>query len=215
MIFLDAENYSQTGERDWLVSPILDFRNVAAAFLNFDLSYSNSANRLEGLSVLVSTDCGENFSESVFSRIGPNLSTGDPLADGSLSFDNITINLQEFIGEEEVRIAFVSSNDNGDPIYLDNVQIFITNTFFVSAAQPIFPNPTLDGQFNLLFDLENRETVSVGVYDAMGHILSERELPNTLNQTYTFDLGQQRQGIYFVKVRGESFSYTRRVMKGN
>lgn len=215
VIVLDAENYSQTGERDWLVSPILDFRNVEAALLNFDLSYSNSANRLEGLSILVSTDCGENFSESVFSRIGPNLSTGDPVPGEPLPFDNITVDLQEFIGEEEVRVAFVSSNDNGDPIYLDNIQIFVTNTFFVSSAQPIFPNPTLDGQFNLLFDLEDRETVFVGLYDAMGHILSERVLPNTLNQTYTFDLGQQRQGIYIVKVRGESFSYTSRVMKGN
>ena len=215
VITLNTSQYLRTGEQDWLVSPLLDFRNVEAAFLNFDLSYSNASSRLDGLSVLVSTDCGESYPRSVFSRIGRNLATSDPLADEPLPFDNITVDLQEFIGEENVRIAFVSNNDNGDPIYLDNIQLFITNTFFVSSPQPIFPNPTRNGRFNLLFDLESREIVSIAIYDAMGHILSEQVLPNTLNQTYTFDLGEQRQGIYFVKVRGESFSFTRRVMKDN
>lgn len=212
---MDASGYPQTGEKDWLVSPVLDFRNVQAALLNFDLLYTNASGRFDGLSILVSTDCGENYTESVFSRIGSLLTAGELNPGQVVSFDNITVDLAEFIGEEEIRIAFVSNNDNGDPIYLDNIQIFVTSNFFVSSEHPIFPNPTIDGRFNLLFDLQRRELVEVAIYDAMGHILSEKRLPNTLNQTYTFNLSQQRQGIYFVKVRGESFSYVRRVMKGN
>ena len=96
---------------------------------------------------------------------------------------------------------------------MDNIQVFVTD-FFIGAENNVFPNPTINGRFNILFELEQRETVQIVIYDVRGNTLNEQTLPNTLNQTYEVDMSAEPQGIYLVKVVGESFSYVRRVMNG-
>ncbi|TRX61700.1 T9SS type A sorting domain-containing protein [Fulvivirga sp. M361] len=213
--FIDLGSYVAIGEKDWLVSPALDLSDVPQADLNFDYAYSNDAGKNDGLSVFISADGGETYELTSFNRFGDDLNTVTEGAGATgPQYQNVTLSLSDYLGRENVRTAFVSTNDNGDSIYVDNIQIFIT-PFFINTQNNLFPNPTVNGQFNLLFDLPNKEVVTIGIYDALGHILSENSFPNTLNQTYTFDLSGQKQGIYLVKIVGQSFSNVQRVMKGN
>ena len=129
-------------------------------------------------------------------------------------FENVSISLSDYIGESEVRIAFVSTNANGDPIFVDNIQVFVTD-LFLAAENQIFPNPTINGRFNIQFKLDQREDVDILLFDALGNTVFENTLPNTVNQTYTFDISSQSQGLYFIQVKGESFGYVRRILKSN
>ncbi|MEL7003518.1 MAG: choice-of-anchor J domain-containing protein, partial [Bacteroidota bacterium] len=213
--WIDLSDYDQIGEQDWLVSPIIDLSGLTQASLNFDYAYSFSNEQNDGLAVLISSDCGSTYFVSDFERQGSSLGTNDfsGLPSVDQDWQNMSISLNDFVGQEDVRIAFVSTNANGNNIFIDNIQIFITE-FFIGANNDLFPNPTLDNRFKLLFDLEQRETVQIRLFDTKGNALSEFTLPNTLNQTYEIDMSDRPQGIYLVQVQGESFAYTRRVMNG-
>lgn len=211
--FVNLNNYTALGEQDWLVSPIIDLTDANQATFNFDVAYSFENGQNDELAVLISTDCGSTYFVSDFQRSGSNLQTGTFSGNPETNdlWQNISITLNEFLGEENVRIAFVSTNANGNDIFIDNIQVFVTD-FFIGANSDLFPNPTVNGRFSLLFELDERETVDIKLYDVRGNTLQEQSLPNTLNQTYEVDMSSLPQGIYLVRVKGESFSYVRRVM---
>ncbi|UII30129.1 choice-of-anchor J domain-containing protein [Fulvivirga ulvae] len=200
---------SGTGQEGWLVSPALNFTTAEQALLSFDLAYSHVEGSKDGLTILVSTDCGVSYEEEVFSRFGEELGTGTftstPRADSVWS--RIDVNLSEYLQEDDLRIAFIVTKDSDSNIYLDNIQTFVTKHEVTEDL--IYPNPAPGGIFNISFDLPEKETVEVGIYDSRGQILGHMVFNNTLNQTYTFDYGHAAQGIYFAKVVGESFSYTK------
>ncbi|MEM6524611.1 MAG: choice-of-anchor J domain-containing protein [Bacteroidota bacterium] len=210
---IDLSIYETVGERDWLVSPNIDLSQANQATLNFDYSYSQVNLRDDGLTVLISSDGGTNYQSTSFDEIGEDLKSVT-FGSGRTEFENISIPLDDFLGETDVRIAFVSTNDNGDAIVVDNIQVFTTD-FFLESDDPIFPNPTFDGRFNLKFELDQREDVNIVLYDALGHFILETTLPNTINQTYTFNIADRAQGLYFIQVQGETFGYVRRVLKNN
>ena len=198
-----------SGQEGWLVSPSLDFNSVQQAILSFDLAYSYAKGSKDGLTILLSTDCGVTYNEEVFSRFGQELNTGTftstPRADSVWS--SIEVNLSEYLQEDDLRIAFIVTKDSDSNIYLDNIQTFTTKHEITRDL--IYPNPAPGGIFNISFDLQEKETVEVAIYDSRGQILGRNVFNNTLNQTYTFDYSNTPQGVYFAKVVGQSFSYTK------
>lgn len=212
---LQGSSYEITNEQDWLVTPTMDFSQLQTASLNFDVAYANSANGTEQLQVLVSTNCGQTYETVLYNKIGDELSTA-PLSENFIPttdslWRNEEINLDFLLGETDVRIAFVSTNNNGNNLYLDDIQIFVTEHDNVDA-NTLYPNPNRGKPVNLTFDLDQKETVTLLVYDRAGHIILEEQFPNTLNQTYPMDLSQHPEGIYLVKVVGSSFSFVKRLM---
>ncbi|ELR68522.1 hypothetical protein C900_00263 [Fulvivirga imtechensis AK7] len=211
-LFLDSENYTGAGQDEWLVSPVLDFSSSQEATLSFNIAYSYVENTKDGLTVLVSTDCGVTYEDVIFSKYGEDLHTGTftgaPESDSVWS--KIDINMINYVDEENLRIAFISTNSNGGNIYLDNIQIFVTD-HLVSGDNVIYPNPSLDGSFNVTFDLPEKETVEIIIYDRKGQIITRNTFENTLNQTYSFNYENQAPGIYFVKVVSKSSSYVKRI----
>jgi hypothetical protein len=97
---------------------------------------------------------------------------------------------------------------------MDNIQVFVTEVY-QDTDEVIFPNPTIDGRFSIVFDLPKKESVRIYLYDAAGHLLSSTAAQNTLNQQYEFDISHQPQGIYIIRAVGKSFTLSRRIMKSN
>ncbi len=212
---LQGSSYEITNEKDWLVTPTMDFSQLQTASLNFDVAYANSANGTEQLQVLASTDCGKTYQTVLYNKLGDELAS-TPLTENFLPgsdsvWRNEEINLDFLLGETDVRIAFVSTNNNGNNLYLDDIQIYVTEHDDFDA-NTLYPNPSRGKPVNLTFDLDQKENVTLLVYDRAGHILLEKEFPNTLNQTYPMDLSQYPEGIYLVKVVGTSFSFVKRLM---
>lgn len=212
---IDLSIYEAIGEQDWLAGPTIDLSEVNQATLNFDYSYSHESIKNDGLAVFISRDGGASYEVTSFNRTGIDLVSGLFLTGRTeTEFENVSIALTDYLGESEVRIAFVSTNDNGDPIFVDNIQVFTTD-FFLESDVPIFPNPTFNGRFNVRFELDQREDVNIILFNTLGHSILEANLPNTINQTYTFNIGDRAQGLYFIQVRGETFGYVERILKSN
>lgn len=213
--FLTIDNtiYENLDANDWVISPSIDFTVASEATLTFDYAYSSIGGNEDGLTLYISTDCGESYFRAGFNKFGEDLTTGDffnePKAE---NWQRETINLNQYTSNSEVRLAFVSTNKNGNPIYLDNIQVFVTDVY-QDVDEVIFPNPTIDGRFSIVFDLPKKESVRLYLYDAAGHLLSSNLANNTLNQRYEFDISHHPQGIYIIRAVGETFTLSRRVMK--
>lgn len=210
---IDNGDYVKRGEKDWFVSPNLDFSNTSTAILTFDMAYSSEVVTDDRLEVLISTDCGETFEFTEFVKVGQELITSAFTEFPSLSdWRTETIDLSGYTGFSDVRIAFVSINQNGNSLFLDDIQVFVTD-FIDQTSEVIFPNPTIDGEFNLKFDLNRKESLQIVIYNSAGQPLKNISTVNTLNQVYTFDISSEPPGVYIVKIVGETFATSRRLLK--
>ena len=143
-------NYQDQGQRDGLITPILDFSGHQNIQLDFQHAHRRfSAQFADSLIVMVSTDGGATYPHRVL-EVSENgqgtFATGTILNQnfvpangndwcfgGDLGSGCFTIDLSEFDGETEVRIKFETYNDYGNNIYVDNVQL-TGNCLTVQAA---------------------------------------------------------------------------------
>jgi hypothetical protein len=216
--FLNFYNYQQTGEVDYLTSPVLDFSGAISPTLTFNQAYASTSNFEDGLLILASTDCGINYSDTVFQAFGSELATttgnGEFFPEDSSDWKLHQIDLSAFAGESAVRIAFVGVNDFGNNLFIDNVQFFIsdrTNSLNLDTNQMIvFPNPA-QGEFSIAFNLEQRASLELRIIDSMGRVIWDNELSEVLNQTLEVQLNQA-VGVYILQAIGPGFSATRRII---
>jgi len=219
VLTLDAFNISTIGTQNWFTSPKLDLSQLTEASIKFDISYAYSQGFEDQLQIFVSTDCGRNFNNIIYDNRGLNLAvtTSETEWFPATSQDWVTeiIDLTEFAGESDALLAFVFTNANGNNLYLDNIDFFITATpEFIDVEDDllkVYPNPVIDN-FNVAFNLAVKENVSVRVIDMMGNQVLTETLPGTLNQIVPYDAINLSNGLYLVQFIGESFRKTERIV---
>ena len=216
--FINFFSYDRPGEIDYLVTPILDFSGATNPTLTFDLAYGGNSNFNDGLMILASDDCGVSYSDTLFAAFGLELATTlsnteffpQDTSDWALQ----TLDLSEYSGNSEVRIAFVGINDFGNNLFIDNVQFFLTDQTKSLDLDPgqmiVFPNPAKEA-FYLTFNLANRSAINLNIIDPMGRVVWQRELPDVLNQSFEVRL-PYAAGIYILQATGNSFKGVRRII---
>ncbi len=207
------------GDEAWLVSPTLDFSSASESSIFFDKAYAYRINTADRLRVLASTDCGQRYDIILYDRSGDNLATTTSETSWSPSTENDWvkeyINLNQLVGEQEVRIAFVFTNDNGNTIFIDNIEFYISD----DSSPPQFTKPFVVymtqvgefGDFKITFNLEQRQDVGMEVVDMMGRSVTDHILPNILNQTYSVSLTDAATGIYIVRLQVNGAYYASKV----
>ena len=202
------------GDESWFVSPVLDFSTVSKASLFFDYSYGNRSQGSEELYVLASTDCGVTFSNTLFYRSGEGLATASSIAPWVPSADSQWenrryINLTSLAGADNLRFAFVARADNGNNLYIDNVEFFIDDDPFPASIADQYAVYGGGGEAKITFNLTERQPVQLSVYNSMGQVVVNNTLPETLNQTYSVQVSQP-SGIYIFKLQiGNTVSATK------
>ncbi len=207
------------GQQAWLVSPVLDFSKAQTSSVNFETSYAYNTNGTETLQVFSSSDCGVTFDTLLFNSSGAALSNMSsstawtPLDD--TQWTKNYINLNNVAGKENIRLAFVATNGDGNNLYIDNIE------FFMDDVQP---HPTTESLYSVYggagtpvmvtFNLPEKELVRMQVYDLLGHVVSDNLLPDTLNQTYTIDFPQESRGLYVVRVQTATSLSATKVLMG-
>lgn len=145
-------NYSQTSQRDGLVSPLLNLNGYTAVNLDFDHAYrrfivqgSNQPAPTDSLIISVSSDCGaswqrvfeagEDGTGSMATNVSSNQAFTPQLAEdwclqqvsigGNLIGANcFNVNLDAFIGNQIfVRFEGFNAGTQGNNLYLDNINI--------------------------------------------------------------------------------------------
>ena len=195
----------------WLVSPELDFSNLTEANLRFDWSLRNSTNNEVTGEILYSTDCGLSYSPLIeaFAFQGTTNANGVITAE---NWDSQVINLNNLANEASVRLAITTSAYLSNPLYLDNIELY------AGQASPKIPltelvaiYPGQQGELNLTFNVENRQTVVFSIYDLTGKTIVKNVAVNTLNQTYTYPLYDVNTGIYVVHIKADNQYYSQKV----
>lgn len=195
------------GEESWLVSPTLDLSGVLKASVFYQVSYAvrSLSSNIDQMKVLSSKDCGVTFDKILIDlggdQITTNETTGSWVPEKSSDWNRQYVNLNSLAGQKEARLAFVVTNDNGNNLYLDDIEFFIDddpNPLSISQPYAIYNSP-LD--FKITFDLPERETVRLQIYNTLGQVVIDNLLPETLNQTYQVDMTNQTSGLYIVRMQ--------------
>lgn len=219
-MYMNLYNYEVKQELDWLISPSLDFSSAVEASVAFKTSYARNATFNDQLRVVASTDCGNNFNDILMVLNSDDLSIMDsenfwePIDQND--WTEHIIDLEQYVGETSVRLAFVTVNDYGNNLYLDDIEFFTTSKDnIVETARNsfiIYPNPTNNGLVKLTFNTSERQDVEVSIIDQMGRIVTDMIFPNTLNQTYYYDFSTYRSGVYFIHSKGKDFIRSKRLV---
>ncbi len=148
---VNCYNYSNAGQRDGLETPTLDFTNYSDITLTFEHAYRRSSTAdQDSLIVYLSTDCGVSYPYRIYAEgengngtLATNFTTNTDWVPSStddwcltgVGASCDTIDLSAFAGNANVRLKFEVYNDNGNNIYLDNINISGTSTLTPPDAQ--------------------------------------------------------------------------------
>lgn len=218
-LYFDAFDNTNTGDASWLVSPVLDFSQIQSASLFFDVSYAHQDSRNDQLRILGFTNCGQSYDDLVLDVLVDSLAVTNSSApwfpQGPEDWKRKYESLESLAGMKDVRIAFVAVNDNGNNLYLDNIEFYLgNNPNPPQVGEPFLiynTNPGSPGEFTITFNLPERSPVEYEVIDMMGRTLAFAEIPDVVNQTFHVDAGQVATGVYIVRLHIGKDYYARRI----
>jgi PKD repeat protein len=212
--------YNNPNAEDRLLTMSIDLLNATAASMTFDVAYVEYATTLiEGLRVDVSLDCGVTYVPTAYDKVGAvlataplNTATWAPAA--AADWRNETVDLTPWVGNL-VKIAFVNTNDYGNNLYVDNVNIISSPNAVdpgLNAAWRVFPNPS-NGRFTLEVDVLPSGTSSLSIFDLAGRLGFQQTLQgNGGFHRSQFDLSALPAGIYTLELQSEGLRQVRKLV---
>lgn len=231
--YFNAFNNSIIGDQSWLVSPVLDFSSAKEASLLFDYSYRynfyinpNNGETIylsDNFKVLASENCGNSFDQLLFEKAGKNLVNNPSQTEwfpGNESEwkTNPTIDLSNLAGKSNIRIAFLIENQNGNNLFIDNIEFFVSKNPILFASQnKVYSIYWVEDEedpskvaADITFNLPEREQVGFEVLDTMGKSIYQTTIPNALNQTMHIPTGLATKGLYFIRLKiGSRYQVTK------
>ncbi len=214
---LNHFNYDQLDAKDYIYSPILDLSHLNEAALSFRLAYANTISQEDGLMLLGYAGCKDIEPLVLFEAYGGELATTVNTSNWEPSTDadwrTIDIDLSAFVGNSEVRLVFVAMNDNGNNLYIDDIELFNTSSPIHSVGMndfKIHPNPSSGNYANVSFQVKEVQDVHIKLINSQGMILLDQVFPQTLNHTYKLNVSALRPGVYFVNAKSNSLNDTKR-----
>ncbi|MCD4772071.1 MAG: PKD domain-containing protein, partial [Bacteroidales bacterium] len=227
--WMNIINYMAMGQRDRMISPALDLSGFTDLNLEFDHAYAQRYYQKDSLIVYISDDCGESWTR-IFAN-GPDgtgifatsptttaffapESSEDWCGEGYGSTCNI-IDLNDWIGSNNVKIMFESYCHFGNNMYLDNILIANTvgiNEFTDGNFQiDILPNPSL-GIFNISVK-KMTGNIIMKIMNPQGQVILLENITDIKNGfDKQIDLSDQAKGIYFVEIRSDKISEVRKIL---
>lgn len=228
-LFFDAFDNEIAGDEAWVVSPSLDLSEATEASVFFDLSYrsreagdENDKIASDSFRVLLSKDCGSTYPDVLWEASGSSLSGATsstewlPVEDAH--WFKTFIDLTAYAGLDNVRLAFVATNANGNNLYLDNIEFFLSSNpspYMSTELYTIYgTTPSGSDEFFITFNLPEREPVQYELVDMMGRQVAQNQLTDVLNQTFTISTEALSQGVYIMRLRINDAYYSQKIYAG-
>jgi PKD repeat protein len=220
------DNYDQDpgGKRDEINLPRINLTNYKSPKLTFDVAYVRADDiYTDTIAVLVSKDCGLTFSQ-VYVKGGKTLATvptdqGTPkFVPTSTQWRTETIDLATYAGQANVMVVFQNRGHYAQPVYIDNINIsgtLVTSIEAINSAYELAlsPNPTT-GRVELDFKTAETADVKIEINNVLGQTVAKELIKNTSSVIHqSFDLSNQRAGVYFVTISYGSNQIIRKLVK--
>ncbi len=209
--------YKNAGLKDFLVSPVIDLTSLFKASVFFNVSYASDTLPGEYLRVLASSDNGLTYRHLLYEKSGDQIAVNTPDTPWTPGSDqdwvNEFIDLSDFVGEK-IRLAFEVTGNRSNNLFIDDIEFFADNNpepVRIEDNMVLYPNPASGANFNVTFNLREKEDVAIFIFDSMGKEIFRRIYPNTLNQTYPFDLTGNQAGLYILKTAGTTVNTSLRI----
>lgn len=217
-------DYAANGQKDYIRLPLMRIPDSDSAFMTFQVAAAvvtdpkDSANAFDTLEVLVSTDCGATFT-SLYKKGGSNLITRAAATASSFvpavnEWRKDSVNLTPYINESEILLAFSSTNQHENNIYLDDIDVYslTVNPVLKTKGFMITPNPTT-GRITVQFYPYPAFIKGINIFSSTGKMVASQRLNSTGSTGYTFDLGRFASGVYIVQVVLGDKVITQKVIK--
>lgn len=222
---MDNLNYDHVGESDDLRMPSINIPSgLDSAFLTFELAAttftdtSRLNNNWDTLQVLISTDCGQTYT-SLYKNWGKTLVTAPPTQGDFIPYSTQwrkeSVNLGNYIGKNDLIIAFRNTTGYENNIYLDDVNLrkVIVNPNVKQQGFVLTPNPT-NGSFTLLFYPAPASLKGIQVFNSIGQKIFETVFANGQGyNNYTVDLTPFQKGVYIVNAIFDDRILTKKIIK--
>lgn len=215
---LDHYSYDNAvDEKDILTSEIYSIGGNSSA-LKFDLAKAQfSANLKDSLQVEISVDCGNTY-QFIYQKGGAALATianqnGNWSPGAAGHWRNESIDLTPF-GTTNAIFRFSSINGYGNSTYLDNINVLssLGNTEEYLSDFSLYPNPT-NGKLKIEFENEFVKDLTIILANQIGQSLKIVDLDNFLSNKLEIDLSDFAQGIYFITLKYEGKTITKRILR--
>lgn len=213
-VLLQFYNIS-AGRFDELYLPGVGLVASTSASLTFDVAYCQYSTENDKLEVLVSTNCGTNWT-SVYSKQGTALSTAPAQTGGfgpnATQWRNETVSLSAYVNQNII-IKFKGTSQYGNNLWLDNINLTsVTGIADLNGEHlTLSPNPSTNGIFNVDAKFNKSQTLKVYVTDMLGNVITSFEKAKSSAQNFTIDLSNQSNGTYFVKFENENGTKVQKV----
>ncbi|HKR04638.1 MAG TPA: M43 family zinc metalloprotease [Bacteroidia bacterium] len=212
-----------SGSSDHLITTSFNLSNVTNTQMTFWRAFayrSNSAT--DALKIYASSNCGQLWSLRY-------VKTGTALGTAGLVSSNFTPNSSQWLmdnvnlstplvsGKPNVRFKFEYTQDSGNNLYLDDINIIGTvGINEISAEQAnfeVYPNPA-SAKAHISFSLSEKNNVQLKIYDAAGReirTMVEKSLPAG---EYQYEVESTiESGVYFVSLTiGENHTLKKLVL---
>ncbi len=216
-VYIDNFSTNFDGEKDYLITPPLDFSPIINSELTFDVAHAQWwFNRSDTLAIYYSTDCGVT-KNLLWEKDGNILATANDqpvyFTPTPNQWRNDTVNLNVLSGLSAVELLFENKSDHGNIIYLDNINIhpvFGVGVIENSTSQiNIYPNP-FSNTITLQSDSKSLQTIEL--YNSIGQLVFKKVIEiNSGN--FQLNLNHLTKGFYMIKVISENGILTKSLVK--
>jgi len=204
-------NYTNTDQQDYMRLPQLELAHMDSAFLSFQVaagSYTSTnvaGNNWDTLEVLISHDCGLTYN-SLYKKWGASLVTTDAknsffVPASAAQWRKDSIDLTPYINNPKILLAFRSTNEFENNIYIDDIKIrsFTINPNLKAKGFLVTPNPA-KSNIQVQFYPNTADLKSIQIVSSTGQKIAEINMkPGPANNLYAFDLNNYPGGVYFVR----------------
>ena len=198
------------GQQDYLRLPDAVISGVDSAFFTFQVAaatytdINTAGNNWDTLEVLVSTDCGVNYT-SVYKKWGSSLVTHKAalttaFVPTAAEWRKDSVNISNYIGAGKILLAFRNTTGNENNIYLDDVNLrtVTVNPNLKSRGFLVTPSPT-NGSVVVQFYPQPTNIKGIAIFNMAGQKVAET-IPNGQSNYYLMDISHAAAGAYIVRV---------------
>jgi hypothetical protein len=209
------------GQIDEFSTPNFDFSAANSYYLNFNVAYARRSSAInDSLMVYVSTDCDATWTR-IYAKTSNVLSTNggtsvtSSFTPTAAQWRSETINLAAYQGFSHVKFKFRNKNGGGNNIYVDDININnapvgIATVISNQTKVSLYPNPSR-GIFTLSTNFEIATNIQVNVIDVLGNYVYSTKKGLVKEEELNFDLSNLAKGFYFVEVKTERETITKRI----
>ncbi|MBL7767187.1 MAG: S8 family serine peptidase [Chitinophagaceae bacterium] len=210
--YMDFYNYAGNKQIDDLETPQFDLTSVTydSVLVTFDVAHAYGPAELDTLSVWLAEDCATTFIPLNYKKWGTSLSTVGMMTNifsptTTSHWRNDQVDISAWKGKK-VFLRFKATNNSGNNLYLDNVNLVFKNATplgfnqFGEHSVQVYPNPS-DGHYIMEIRSETSAQVLFTVYSTSGQRVKTGGLQINPGTTQAaLNLSELSTGMYILEL---------------